>query len=225
MTEFLYFGVTWVMYTFIFLPKTSVYTGDHQQESQPHLQSTNTQHANQQTKFNPTLPLHPRTRTIMPSVSDTTLEQSHSLVKFSIHSSTQISRRTSAVLSNLQGPPPQTTGGGETETNHKPIIIVALTAKPHATNKLISIVEIAKRDLASKNLRCFQYCALSSEMVDVARKKAKANAGGGEEGSESDEAFETMGERELGETKKRNVPVMTIYLSTRSVRELKVALG
>lgn len=150
----------------------------------------------------------------MPPINDTTLSQTHSPVKFSIHTSTQISRRTSAVLSNLQQP--------SSENNNKPPIII-LTAKANATNKLVSIVEIAKRELAARNLKCFQYNALSSEVVEVPRRKGKGGEGDG--GSESEEAFEVMGERELGEMKKRSVPVLTVYLARESVRELKAAYG
>ncbi|KAK4496577.1 hypothetical protein PRZ48_012557 [Zasmidium cellare] len=142
-----------------------------------------------------------------PVPNDTTLAATHSLVKFSIHTSTQISRRTSAVLENLQPEPGQ---------NTKPPLI-ALTATPNATTKLITIVEIAKRELAAKNVKCFQYNVLSSEVVDVPRKRDGEGEGEGE--------FETMGEREMGETKKRNGAVLTVYLCLSEVRELRVAVG
>lgn len=157
-----------------------------------------------------------------PTINDTTLQETHLLVKFSIHSSTQISSRTSAVLSNLQQQQPsnRTTNEGGQKDN-KPTLVI-LTAKSKATSKLISIVEIAKRELAAQGVKCFQYNALTSELLDVPRKKAKVGVG---KGSESEDAFETMGERELGEMKKRNVPIMTVYLSTSSVRDLKMAYG
>ncbi|KAF2161637.1 hypothetical protein M409DRAFT_28031 [Zasmidium cellare ATCC 36951] len=159
-----------------------------------------------------------------PVINDTTLSATHSLVKFSIHTSTQISRRTSAVLENLQPQDPSNNDNNGTGTGTEKPVIVALTAPtPNATNKLITIVEIAKRELKAKDAKCFQYNALRSELMDVPR--AKKGKGEGEGGVGEGASFETMGEREFGETKKRNVPVMTVYLSLSSVRELKVAFG
>lgn len=163
-----------------------------------------------------------------PPVSDTTFSSTRSLVKFSIHTSTQISSRTSAVLKNLQQEvSPQSDSSKinhDAASNDKPVIVALTASQPNATNKLITIVEITKRELAAKQIKCFQYNALSSEVVDVPRqKKVKGGKDGHGAGSESEGAFETMGESELGETKRRNVPSLTVYLSLSSVRELKVA--
>ncbi|CAK4026585.1 hypothetical protein BTJ68_09657 [Lecanosticta acicola] len=131
-------------------------------------------------------------------------QENYNLVNLSVLSSTQISNRTSAVLSNLQA---------EDSDNQSRTPIVALTAKPKAAPKLISIIEIVKRDLASKNIKCFQYNALKTEYV-----RMLDDAGG------SADVLETMpGAR--GTDRGREVPLMTIYLSTVSIRELKAEYG
>ena len=159
------------------------------------------------------------------TLDEGSLQGKYDLVKLSVLTSTQISSRTSAVVAKfspsgdgIENSDPATTHAGN--NNGKPVI-VALTAKANATNKLTSIVEIAKRDLVSKKIKCFQYNALSSEMVEIERKSKKR----GDDESDSDDAFETMGAVPLSEKKKRSMPVMTVYLATTSVRELKMAYG
>ena len=151
---------------------------------------------------------------------DTSLTSKYNLVKLSVRSSTQITKRVSAVISNLE----TTSTGGKA-------VIVALSAKSRVAGKLISIVEVAKRDLAGKGIKCFQYNALRSEMVEIDRtpRKAVANNDVGNtrevnDGSDSDDAFETLSTQPAG-TKKRLVPVMTVYLSATSVSELKARYG
>lgn len=142
------------------------------------------------------------------------LEASHSLVHLNVSSAHQISNRTSAIISRLNP--------SEKSPDDQKTVIVALTAKAKAAGKLISVVEIAKRELAKDGVKCFQYTSLTSELVDIER-----NPKGSKEvdGEESDDAFQTMGEVKESSTKKRSMPVLTIYLSTKSVKDLKVALG
>ncbi|KAK3048250.1 hypothetical protein LTR09_010411 [Extremus antarcticus] len=149
-------------------------------------------------------------------LSETQLSQKYELVKFSVHSSTQISSRTTAVTTQLGTVPAE---------GSKPVI-VALTARSKAANKLISIVEIAKRDLSSKGITVYQYNALSSEMTEIPRGGGKADGGNAEVcgKSEDEGAFEAMGP-EAGATKKRLMPVMTTYLTNVAVKELKTAYG
>ncbi|EMC97663.1 hypothetical protein BAUCODRAFT_147712 [Baudoinia panamericana UAMH 10762] len=148
------------------------------------------------------------------------LETKYEFVKLSVRQSTKISDRTAAIISRLTAESPD---GG------KPSII-SLTAPSKASSKLISIVEIAKRALASAGLKCYQYNALSSQVIDVLREPKKTartanNPAGVEEGEpESDDAFETMGAL-LGDTKKRNVPVLTIHLSRTPIKELRAQFG
>ena len=142
----------------------------------------------------------------------------YELLQLNVLSSTQISSRTASIIAHLTA---------ERGVGDKPVV-VSLSAKAKVASKLVSIVEIAKRELASKGVKCYQYNALASEMVDVPREpKKRADAGrkAGEEGEDdSDDAFETMG-APAGDLKKRNVPVMTIYLFKSPVRELRAEYG
>ncbi|CZT17422.1 uncharacterized protein RCC_03256 [Ramularia collo-cygni] len=139
------------------------------------------------------------------------LAAAHSLVQLNVSSAHQISNRTFAIISRLN-PSDASPDGQKT-------VIVALTAKAKAAGKLISIVEIAKRELIQNGIKCFQYTALRSEVVDVERSRKN------DDEDDEDDAFETMGDVKESTTKKRSMPVITIYLSTKSVKELKVAFG
>lgn len=146
----------------------------------------------------------------------------YDLVTFGVVGGTQISSRTSAVVGKLSTTP-------STDGETKPTVI-ALTATSKVGGKLISIVEIAKRELVARGIKVFQYNALSSRMTDIPRHPKSTQNGdvpgpANAEESGSDDAFEVMGAAEENGTKKRNVPVMTVYLSTGSVKELKTAFG
>lgn len=140
--------------------------------------------------------------------------------KLNVLSSTQISSRTSAVLTQLTS---------ERGASEKPIV-VSLEARAKVASKLVSIVEIAKRDLVAKGLRCYQYTGLTSELIEIPREVKKTSKDTMQQGAaeldedESDDAFETMG-AQGGATKHRSVPVMTVYLSTTPVKELKARYG
>ncbi|KAH9811169.1 hypothetical protein Tdes44962_MAKER05902 [Teratosphaeria destructans] len=140
------------------------------------------------------------------------------VLKLSVHQSSQISDRTSNIISKLTS----VAGAGE-----KPAL-VCLTAKSRAASKLISIVEIARRELQTRHVRCYQYNVLTSELVHVPRDPKKQacddHVNGDEQSDESDAAFETMG-APVGDTKKRSVPLMTVYLSQQPVRELRNQYG
>ena len=138
--------------------------------------------------------------------------------QLSVLSSTQISTRTASIIAHLTA---------ERGVGEKPVV-VSLSAKAKVASKLVSIVEIAKRELASKGVKCYQYNALASDMVDVPREPKKRatvrrKASEGAE-DESDDAFETMG-APPGTVKKRNVPMVTIYLSKTPVKELRAEYG
>ncbi|TKA79874.1 hypothetical protein B0A55_03669 [Friedmanniomyces simplex] len=151
------------------------------------------------------------------------LARRYNLTNFRVRSSTQIASRTAAVISNLT----------QQTTDSEKSVIVILAADAKVASKLISVVEIVKRDLVSKGLKCFQYNALSSQIVEVPRESKKKKGGGGGEdsppgddgadGEEGDE-FQTMADP-MGATKKRNTPFMTIYLSCVAVKELRAVYG
>ncbi|KAK0365322.1 hypothetical protein LTR91_014349 [Friedmanniomyces endolithicus] len=150
------------------------------------------------------------------------LAQKYQVMKHRIISSTQIATRTTTIVSRLTQP----------ATDGEKPAIVCLTAEARVASKLISVVEIAKRDLVSKGVKCFQYNALSSRVGEVPRERkekgggSEANQPGDDDGAdgEGDGDFQTMPDP-MGVTKKRNTPVMTIYLSSVAVRELRVAYG
>ncbi|KAK5718085.1 hypothetical protein LTR17_015873 [Elasticomyces elasticus] len=147
------------------------------------------------------------------------LTQTFELTKSRVISSTSVAVRTSAVIATLSRP--------AAKGDKKPAI-ACLTAEAKVASKLVSVVEIAKRDLATKGIKCFQYNALGSHVIDVPRERRKP--GGKEAGKtgegdvEDEDAFQTMADP-MGATKKRSVPTMTIYLSPVSVKELRAAYG
>jgi len=150
-------------------------------------------------------------------IDEARFEQRYDLLKLKVLSSSQISSRIASVISKITQPKAA-----------KPTIII-LSARANVANKLISIVEIAKRELASQNVKFFQYNALTSELIDIPRDSRKKTSGSnvraeGEEDEQSDDAFETTGVP-TSATKKRSVPVMTVYLATAPVKELKAQFG
>jgi hypothetical protein len=120
-----------------------------------------------------------------------------------------------------------------------------LTAQAKVANKLISIVEIVKREArkVDPGRNVFQYSELTTKMIEIPRNprpRATGHAapaqprGNGDDAvhndvedpdeDEKERAFQTMAEPGPT-TKLRQIPVMTIYLATTSVRELKSAFG
>ncbi|PPJ59187.1 hypothetical protein CBER1_03070 [Cercospora berteroae] len=171
------------------------------------------------------------------ALEESSLQGKYALEKFGVASGTQISSRTSAVVGKLVM---MTTHQDDTTAAALPVVVAITAASPRAAGKLISIVEIAKRDLVARQVPVYQYAALGSRLDEIPRRgnhgdnktkrgekgRTAATGGGGEQDDESsDDAFEVMGQAQGSETKKRNVPVLTVYLSTVSVKELKVACG
>ena len=160
------------------------------------------------------------------AIDEKTLAEHHETIHISCQSNTQISAKATKIISALSAPKEDTIT--ENPTTKKPALII-LVAQSRWANKLISIVEIAKRDLEAKGIKVFQYNALSSEIVEVERKprpKGVGAAPAAEDGDASeDEAFQTMGAGEEVGVKKRAVPVMTTYLTTQSVKALRTEFG
>jgi hypothetical protein len=183
---------------------------------------------------------------------DSTLSETHEITRLSIQSNTQISAKATNVISKLSATTQQadsSTNNADTTAN-PPLII--LRAQSRWASKLISIVEIAKRNLESpppatgdSSVKVFQYSSLSTEIVKIERTPKPKGLGGaarplpvGEgEGEDDDDegAFQTMGassaatagigEGEDGGLKKRAVPVLTVYLATRPVKILRSEFG
>jgi hypothetical protein len=174
------------------------------------------------------------------------LVSKYTITSYKTHSNTSIFVRTSSILSTLFPPPStnntkeKTTAPCDNDAPAKTPPLVKLTASSKTANKLISIVEIAKREAqkASPGRKIFQYTELTSEMVEIprlpaARDTVKSTIGNGtalkQDGealvsNEEGEAFETMPSN-TSTMKLRRVPVLTVYLAAASVRELKGAFG
>lgn len=148
------------------------------------------------------------------------LSQKHDLVKLSVASGTQIASRATDVIGCLSRSP----------STDRPVV-VSLYSKSRNANKLISVVEIAKREMKAKDIKVLQYNALHSETIQLEPKQKQSNGSdpspnsANGEAQDSDDAFETMGERSTDGPKQRVVPVMTIYLSISSIKELKLKYG
>lgn len=137
------------------------------------------------------------------------------------------------------------------QTGQKPAV-VAVTARAPFANRMLSVVEIAKRELVGRKSRWFQYSAVagrveemkSEEKGELRRTGSGKMAGGlgsseeekenkagldvemgGGEGEEEEDAFETMRFEAEERTKVRAVPVMTVYLSRVPIPELKAEFG
>ena len=144
------------------------------------------------------------------------LDAGYNILRLGVISSNSISGRTTLLIKHLS----QKSSDGK----HA---VASMHAKSPVANKLISTVEIAKRDLSKAGQKVFQYSAISFESVNVKRTvKDKTlcpeNAGQGDSmADEEDVAFEIMGETE----KRRDIPVLTIYLSLSPIKELRDAYG
>lgn len=124
-------------------------------------------------------------------------------------------------------------------------VVMALRAEGAAAGKMISVAEIAKREMGKKGIEWFQYTKVGQIMTEVEKKqrKKKIEDGSDKEGGEKEEAaeeekndeedeedaFETMKtpfERAIeGKKKVRAVAHMTIYLTHVRIGELKKVYG
>ncbi|KAI4717010.1 hypothetical protein E4T48_06816 [Aureobasidium sp. EXF-10727] len=136
------------------------------------------------------------------------LSAKYTLLQLSIISSSSISNRTTSLIAHLKSTP----------ADSKPAI-VALHSKAPVANKLISVVEIAKRELKENALKVYQYNALGSELIQIA--PATKDATNQDAMSDDEPAFEKIQQK----TSVRNVPTMTTYLSLTPIKELKQAYG
>lgn len=150
----------------------------------------------------------------MASEHESSLDSTYNVLRLGVASGNKIANRTSQVVKHLLQP------AGEKKA------ITSLRAKAPVANKLISAVEIAKRDLAQNGHKVYQYSVLSMETVTVREKQPVSKYGqqtrsdGGSEEEEED-AFEVMGEKE----KTQQMPVLNIYLSLVSIKELRLVHG
>lgn len=141
------------------------------------------------------------------------LASTHDVLRMSIISSTQIEKKVTAILKHLDTP--------------DKAAVVMLHSKAKVASKLISVVEIAKREIAAGGGKWFQYNAVEGLLEENSGgedgedeggvKVGKADGMNVEEEDEEEESFETMKtpfERAIeGKAKVRAVPGMTTYLS------------
>lgn len=108
-----------------------------------------------------------------------------------------------------------------------------LHSKAKVASKLITVVEIAKREIAASGGKWFQYNVVGTVMEEKKEKKAsgqsKDDVEGEKEGSDEEEGFETMKtpfERAIeGKAKVRAVSTMTTYLSRLRIEGLRKTYG
>lgn len=122
--------------------------------------------------------------------------------------------------------------------------LVVMHSKAATASKLVSVVEVVKRELAGKDGKgkWYQYNALGETMVVIPRKQPSSTESGnqkeekkGEDAMDVDKEkdedtyFETMKtkqERVLeGTDRRRAVPVLTVYLSRVPIEKLKMKYG
>lgn len=162
------------------------------------------------------------------------LTATHDVLPMHIISSTQIEKKVTSALNHLSSFPAV------------PPTVVMLHSKAKTASKMISIVEISKREIASNGGKWFQYNAI--EQVIVPKKEPKGPEGKpdndddqsnepkrssskdpGSDEDEDGEGFETMKtpfERAIeGVPKIRAVPTMTIYLSRVRIESLRKRYG
>lgn len=146
------------------------------------------------------------------------LAERYNVLSINVISSNAIANRTSQVTRHLS-----------TSSDDSKSCIVTLRAKASVANKLISITEIAKRDLVQSGKKVYQYSSLGSEIVELKpAKKSSIKTGpldpdtpGADGVLDEEEAFQTMEEA----PKIRNMPVLTVHLSSVPIKELREAHG
>ncbi|GAW19744.1 hypothetical protein ANO14919_092330 [Xylariales sp. No.14919] len=171
----------------------------------------------------------------------------------SVISSSKIKQRVLAMLRHLT--PPLTSSTVEPTTNMviSKTRVSVLRAKATEASKLISIAEIAKREIERERLSSggavseaerrsiigcwFQYIALGEELHKKKREEGNTvieetvlgGPGPDESGHDEDDEFEVMKtpfERAIeGRPLVRGVPVMSLFLSRSSIEELKRRYG
>lgn len=175
---------------------------------------------------------------------DTALSETHTITRLSIQSNTQISAKATNVISKLSATQEKASSTKDAGTNdHARPPLIILRAQSRWASKLVSIVEIAKRNLespptsdSSSSIKIFQYSSLSSEIIEVERKPKPKGLGAAlpeGEGSDDEGAFQTMGAsaptasggQDEGGLKKRAVPVLTVYLAARPIKALRSEFG
>ncbi|KAK6950822.1 hypothetical protein Daesc_007347 [Daldinia eschscholtzii] len=148
------------------------------------------------------------------------LESKYDVRVHSIISSSKIQKKVAGILQHLTN-----------RTTSKTSVIV-LRAKAPDTGKLVSIAEIAKRELGKRTDDAhvwFQYIALGEELKEIPRGGGNTIIEETKLGDTGDDDFETMKtpfERAIeGQPRWRGIPVMSLFLSQVPIEELKKRYG
>ncbi|KAI1418613.1 hypothetical protein F5Y13DRAFT_3387 [Hypoxylon sp. FL1857] len=152
-----------------------------------------------------------------------TLEAVESKYEARIHSIISSSKIQKKVVSVLQ----HITSSATNKTS-----VSILRAKAADTGKLVSIAEIAKRELEKRTDSgriWFQYIALGEELKEIPRGEGNTVIEETKLGGADDDDFEVMKtpfQRAIeGQPRLRGVPIMSLFLSRVSIEELKKRYG
>ena len=136
------------------------------------------------------------------AVAHPELAKSANLLTINIISSSQIQKKVTSMLSHLSRFSFATPAA-------KPGLIV-VQAKASAASKAISIVEIAKREVAKQGAKWYQYSALGETMGTVPRqKKAKHDASGTSENAELQEQQGPKGDKVTEDHEMKDAKVLS----------------
>ncbi|OTB16677.1 hypothetical protein K445DRAFT_366020 [Daldinia sp. EC12] len=148
------------------------------------------------------------------------LESKYDVRVHSIISSSKIQKKVAGILQHLTN-----------RTTNKTSVIV-LRAKAPDTGKLVSIAEIAKRELGKRTDDAhfwFQYIALGEELKEIPRGDGNTIIEETKLADTGDDDFEIMKtpfERAIeGQPRWRGIPVMSLFLSPVPIEELKKRYG
>lgn len=122
-----------------------------------------------------------------------------------IHNSTQIGKKVTAIVGHMSN--------ASAEYGR----VFSLKAHAPVANKLVSILEVAKRELTRLKIQSYQYTALTSEMVVI----KSATHVPEEDDGDDEPAFEPL----VSADKKRSIPIMTVHLSTIPLKGFRHAYG
>ncbi|OTA84634.1 hypothetical protein M434DRAFT_170482 [Hypoxylon sp. CO27-5] len=148
------------------------------------------------------------------------VESKYEIQVHSIISSSKIQKKVVSVLQHL------------TSSTTKKTTISILRAKAPDTGKLVSIAEIAKRELEKRvedGCVWFQYIALGEELKEIPRGEGNTIIEETKlDGSDEDdfEVMKTPFQRAIeGQPRLRAVPIMSLFLCRASIEELKKRYG
>ncbi|KAI6089874.1 hypothetical protein F4821DRAFT_43935 [Hypoxylon rubiginosum] len=144
----------------------------------------------------------------------------------SVISSSKIQKKVTSILRYLAVPP-----NGDAVSPAQKTRVVVLRAKASDAGKLVSIAEIAKRELGKDNDGehvWYQYISLGEELKEIPRDDGNTIIEETRLGGDDDD-FETMKtpfERAIeGQPRLRGVPIMSLFLCRASIEELKKRYG